>query len=266
MQSFMDGKDTAGECEIFHSHDFSDFITTINSLTTEYAPHEIYALVDVDYTITVPKHPATHAPNIKTHYADFLKLTQCLNSEEIERFENLALIQESQRLIDDRVNDYLNHLNKNQIKTTAITAMLCGAIEPYTASMIQWRYESLKALNIDFSDSFPDIDQLNLTDIPSYLKAHPQYYKGILCTNGELGEHNKGIVLESFLNQIDYQPKVIVMIDDKLKNLEDVQRSLQKSNTRFIGFDYKAGLHFASQPIESIPFTQFWNGIKDTLI
>ncbi len=256
---------TAIEHDIFRSHDFSDFITTLTNLTTEYAPQDIYALVDVDYTITVPAHPATHAPNVKEHYTQFIKLTKDFSSDELERFENIVLVQQPQQVIDPKVQSYLAQLKKSQIKTTAITAMLCAPLAPDMHSMTQWRYESLKSLNIDFSDSFPQVEIFDFTEIPAYLTAHPQYYKGILCTNGELGQHHKGTVLDSFLKQTGYRPKVIVMIDDKLKNLVDVQATLQNTGIRFIGFDYQAGLQFAQQPVDQLAFTQFWNDVKKAL-
>ncbi len=255
----------ATEYDIFRSHDFNDFITTLAVLTTEYAPQDIYALVDVDYTITVPAHPATHAPNLKQHYAQFSLLTQTLNPDELEKFENLVLIQQPQQVIDPKVHSYLAQLKKSQIKTTAITAMLSAGPTPDMQSMAQWRYESLKSLSIDFSDSFPHVERVDFTDIPAYLAAHPQYYKGILCTNGELGQHHKGTVLDAFLQKIDYRPKVIVMIDDRLKNLEDVQATLKNSGIRFIGFDYQAGLQFTNQSVDQQAFTQFWADVKKAL-
>lgn len=256
---------TAITYDIVHSHDFNDLMTTLTTLTTEYAPEDLYALVDVDYTITVPAHPATHAPNVKQHYTAFNQLTQTLTPDELEKFENLALVQQPQQVIDPKVQSYLAQLKKNQIKTTAITAMLCASLTPDTHSMTQWRYESLRALDIDFSESFPHIDVFDFTDIPSYLAAHPQYYKGILCTNGELGQHHKGTVLDAFLKHTGYRPKVIVMIDDRLKNLEDVQATLQGSSIRFIGLHYQGGLQFVEQPIDSRAFNEFWTDIKQEL-
>lgn len=264
-QPLTDFSTNGAPCEIYPSHDFNDFVAALSALTERYAPQDVYALVDVDYTLTVPAHPATHAPNIKVHYPNFLELTQGFSATDIEKFENLVLVQQPQRVIDPKIQAYLAHLKKNHIKTTAITAMLCGGLDPYTTSLTEWRYESLKSLKIDFSTSFPELEALTLTQIPPYLNEHPQYYKGILCTNGEMGQHNKGTVLETFLNHIQYYPKVVVMIDDKLKNLEDVQQILKNSNIRFIGLDYQAGLHFAPDSIGLLAFTQFWTNIKNEL-
>jgi hypothetical protein len=60
------------------------------------------------------------------------------------------------------------------------------------------------------------------------------YLGGIIFT----GNYSKGEVVAAWLKQIDYKPKKIIFIDDKLKNVVSVEQALCKRNFPFYGLRY----------------------------
>lgn len=68
-----------------------------------------------------------------------------------------------------------------------------------------------------------------------YGKGKPALYiDGIIFS----GNHTKGEVIAHWFDQIDYHPKKVIFIDDKMKNLSSVEQALHKRNYPFIGIRY----------------------------
>jgi len=100
------------------------------------------------------------------------------------------------------------------------------------------------------SRSFPTMDhtlaQLHRMDIDfsrSALHAHPvdltmrdtaHHRHGIIFS----GQNDKGELLVKFFQTIDYHPKKVIFIDDKLKYVEQVERAMAAANIPFIGIRY----------------------------
>ena len=61
-----------------------------------------------------------------------------------------------------------------------------------------------------------------------------QFTEGIILTGGK----NKGSVLSEFLKKTKRNFKKITLIDDKLKNLQDVNEATKKLNINFTGIRY----------------------------
>lgn len=66
------------------------------------------------------------------------------------------------------------------------------------------------------------------------LRAPYVYKRGILFS----GQNNKGDALVDFLHQIDLMPSRVIFVDDKLKNLHDVEAALDKARIPFYGIRY----------------------------
>lgn len=62
-----------------------------------------------------------------------------------------------------------------------------------------------------------------------------------------------------------YAPKVVVMVDDKKSNLEDVQKVLTISHPDilFIGIQYQGEFVYAPKEISEADSTKFWQGLAD---
>lgn len=87
----------------------------------------------------------------------------------------------------------------------------------------------LAEIGIDFSHNHVG-PQILLRE----LRAPYVYKRGILFS----GQNNKGDALVDFLHQIDLVPSRVVFVDDKLKNLHDVEGALNKRGIPFYGIRY----------------------------
>lgn len=79
-------------------------------------------------------------------------------------------------------------------------------------------------------------DKTNPQECPiKYGTGKPALYLGgIIFT----GNYSKGEVVAAWLKQIDYRPTKIIFIDDKLKNVESVERALHSRDFPFYGLRY----------------------------
>ena len=87
--------------------------------------------------------------------------------------------------------------------------------------------KQLDSLKIDLSRTAPKKETL-------YFENGVLYKKGILFAKGI----EKGRVLEQFLKRINFNPKSVVFIDDKLKHLDEVEKFCEKSKIKFLGLRY----------------------------
>jgi hypothetical protein len=122
------------------------------------------------------------------------------------------------------------------------------------------RYTQLNQYGINFENTFTEKDFL-LTNCPAYRSNYPSFYRGILFSNGERGMTTKGTVLCAFLKIIDWTPKCVVLIDDRVKNLDDAKKSLrvQYPQTQFVGIEYQGACRYCPQTMSAEAFEQFWS-------
>lgn len=88
------------------------------------------------------------------------------------------------------------------------------------------------------------IEQLHKNDLCFYtpefhhleadFKSPGLYRSGVLFCDS----HDKGDVLISFLDSINYEPELIIFIDDKIKNVHAVEKVAQQRSIAFIGLRY----------------------------
>lgn len=60
------------------------------------------------------------------------------------------------------------------------------------------------------------------------------YSNGIVFCNG----NNKGAMLLEFLKKIDYRPKKIIFVDDKMSNVLSVEKAVKQKGIEFVGIRY----------------------------
>ena len=85
----------------------------------------------------------------------------------------------------------------------------------------------LKKIGVDFTSCPLTSKKVSLTPPASF-------HQGIIATGGT----NKGTVLTEFLKKTESSFSKIILIDDKLKNLYDVDEALKKMNIDFTGIRY----------------------------
>ncbi len=89
--------------------------------------------------------------------------------------------------------------------------------------------KQLHHLGIDFIHSAPHKSHI---DLPTHV---PTLYKeGVIFANCK----SKSKALLAFFNHINFWPTKIIFIDDKLKNLEDVEQAVTELGIQFLGIRY----------------------------
>ena len=137
------------------------------------------------------------------------------------------------KTVEPTTGSIVKSLQDRHLKVIALTNFGPGPFG-HIPSLKEWRRSQLSANGIDFETSFPGL-ALTFSCLPATQSGYPEFYKGIL-----FGANNpKGTVLGAFLDQLDYKPTKIIVIDDKEKYLTSIQQELAKRHISFQGFLYK---------------------------
>lgn len=135
-------------------------------------------------------------------------------------------------LVDPTSLDMVLSVQNKGTKVIALTALKTG---PYglIPKMENWRVEELANAGFHFDRAFPQINHLILPQWKN--EKHPAIFlKGVLCSC----KYPKGEVLVAFLKEINWKPKHVYFIDDRLHNLQSVEKSLSAMNIPFVGYHY----------------------------
>lgn len=239
-----------------------DEIKDVFELTAKYeTPENILGIFDIHFTLLAPKIPYLQKSCIEKHQDIFDEIFSPLSLIEQDVAIALAYLLETKFLSDENIPYILNNLQKKGMRFIALTAALSGAIE--NISLIEeLLYTLLKAQNIEFSNSFPNLQHYAFKNLVLYRGTYPVFHKGILLSNGEKSKLTKGQVLYDFLKHTKYHPKVIIFIDDKYEHLRDVQKSIKDLNPdiRFIGIEYQGARKLEKNiEIDKKKFLEFWS-------
>ena len=207
----------------------SEFITVSNvpllAEILERADYNTLVVFDVDMVLLHSKEPAFQMPNLLHHYSLIAEVMADLNLEEKDLLLHYPLIEGEAETLDSEIPMMILQLQARHIQTIACTAILSGSIAP-EPDMMAWRIKQLAHLGMDFSRTAPNSIAFQSIQFPTYRGNAPQYQDGVLITNGEHGPVHKGDALVALLKTMPMQPNQIIMIDDRLKNLENVNNSL----------------------------------------
>jgi len=178
-------------------------------------------LFDLDNTIMEPVQQLASDQwffhQMKSHEINGLDYKKALDQTLAQWYEVQAITKV--KLVETDVKDLIEKL---QNKNTLIMGLTTRGVELSLAAIKQ-----LDSLGIDLLKTAPKKEKM-------YFETGSFYNKGILFTNGI----NKGKVLENFFKKIDFYPKSIVFIDDKLHHLNEVKNFCSNSNIKFLGFRY----------------------------
>lgn len=238
----------------------------IEELQTKYAKIDVLVAFDIDMTLTQPDHHAVYYPTIHK-YADVYKnIMGSLTPAQKDLASTLTVLL-PQRLVEEDTPDIIKTLQRAGYKTMVFTASLTGNITDTSGKRLkieQVRFASLEKFNINFANTFTT-HEIIFTDMPSHNGNHPVFYHGVLLANGERGTESKGATLVAFLKHVKLSPKIIVMIDDKKKNIDNIEHFLQQHDPeiKFLGIEYKGAFDYAPKEISEDDFRKFWLDIAD---
>lgn len=221
--------------EIIKASDLKEITTYLQKLDTQ-----SLLLWDVDETLIMPHDQVLQPKN--EHIAKELHhhyLGQKSREERHWLFSQI-LNYTPYQLIDPTAPQLIASLQQKAIPMIAFTAMRTGTLG-VIPSMENWRFQQLKNLGIDFSAMFPQYS--GLTWHEDFLdEGSPVFKAGILCSD----RLEKGPVLATFLQKINWNPTQVIFIDDCLEFLMSVEEALQDLDIPFIGIHYQAAYSFPS--------------------
>lgn len=205
-------------------------ITSIEELAGYFTlADQTLGVFDIDETLLVPDEPAFQKPNVRK-YACAQVLREQLPLESQDLLSNLVLTHSASRLIESKAPAFIKALQAQNVRLIALTAAMTRFFGSHY--LPKMRFSEHQKHGIDFSPAFPHIHELTLDHMPMCSQGFPAFYSGVLCSNGDhkrqRSASSKGKVLCEFLKATGWIPSVIVFIDDKLYNLEEMQRTLQE--------------------------------------
>lgn len=256
------------ESKIITIKTMNNLIKTIDELLKKYKGEEILTIFDIDMTLTQPDHPATFYPTLKKYNDIFNEIIGDLTSEQKDLVATLTIFFPA-KLVEDCTPKIIKYIQKKGIPTIAFTAALTGKLTTelnITNELVEnLRYHSLNNFGINFKNSFPE-RTIVFKNIPAYNNHYPVFLNGILYANGEKGKYKKGAVLVEFLKEIAVSPKVLIFIDDKKKNIDNVEEHLKNHfpGIKFVGINYQGSFAYVHKDmITAEKFKNFWKDLAN---
>lgn len=221
-----------------------------------YNSEDVLCAFDIDFTLIQSEHPACYIPNVKKH----LKIYHDIERQYPKLDPSVAFFYyflEPQHLVDTGIYSVLEQLR--DVPQIAFTATPTGSFENIKRLEVL-RYQQLLEKQLQFKCNTQEEDFV-LEECPSYRGTKPTFYKGVLCSNSENGTTDKGTVLCAFLRKLNSIPKLVILIDDRSKNLRDASRALKKDfpHTKFVGIQYLGAHDYCPQKISAEAYRDYWS-------
>ena len=246
----------SAQAEITSAKTMKEVVSVLKS----YKPEELFVTVDIDMTLIQPDHPAVYYSALRKYIDTYKEIMGKLLPEQKDLISTLLTQTFPQRLVEKETPNLLKKLQENGVKVIALTSSLAGQVDGFREDMVVRRQEQLEKMGFDFSQSFSSLlEDKTFQNFKEYAGTTPRFYKGVLSTNGE-GDASKGDVLIAFLEAINSHPKVVVLIDDKKKHLEVMEKKLHAydPSLKFIGIEYEGAYSYAPEKVSKESFQQFW--------
>lgn len=210
---------------------------------------ETLIVFDVDYVLTHPAEPCYQFPNFIRYKESAKKAHDRLTPVQRDLFSSLMVFDDKGAiLIEEQTPKIIQELQSKHYKVIALTATLTCDLEG--KNLKKARYDNLKKMGIDFSHAFPSFANRQFKELPSSMNCFPEFYNGILLTNGENKQILKGQLLKAFLKEANFNPKYIVVVDDRKINLETIIKDFENSSIIITGLHYTGHLSYPSLSVE----------------
>ncbi|MCB9493235.1 MAG: DUF2608 domain-containing protein [Epsilonproteobacteria bacterium] len=208
------------------------------------ADGQTLVLFDVDDTLIhspdAAANPAQYSPWFRIKL--FFRFPQLLFERPRDECVSAIFAQAQRELIEQEAAQVVETFKAADSKVLGLTASWSGKYGSIDDAALM-RTDMLKALGINFSDSFQD---QWFTKLPKHKNVYPRLHSGILFANRQ----NKGNVLVSFLDQASYSPSRIIVFDDNKKELRKIRRACRKRNVECHLYNYR-GAKLRSTPFKS---------------
>lgn len=236
----------------------SDVLTEVEKLAPSVKIGDLLVVFDIDMTLVQPDHSAADYRVMRQYQPIFREMFRKISTED-----------------RNKVMTYLTYAVPHKLVEGELTLKVVKAVQekvPHTIALTTTlstynRYFDLYRMGIDFSKSLSFFDQrqvepIKLGNFKLYAGGVPMFMNGILYTNG--GNTDKGTAFVSFLKFLGITPRIIIVLDDKYKNLKDIDFALNSYDPRikFIGLEYEAVI-YNNRNITQEDFERFWLELID---
>lgn len=240
--------------EIIEVNNFNEIEKIVNPLNKS-----DLVLLDIDYTLIEPSHPALQMSVIKQNKKLFREEIARYSAEENQIIPLLMVTHVQSQLTDPHVPHFLMRLHQQEIPTLGFTALDTCSL-PELGYIPAWRSKDLAKHHLIFNPATFADNNYDFTDFPSFRGSYPTFHDGILYCNVIC---SKGTILKSFLEQAHSKPSKIIFIDDSLDNLQSVEKELHTLGISFLGIHYK--VKASSTNISEKDWREVWDMINDRM-
>lgn len=222
----------------------SNYDTIENNIKT--ADTNTLIIFDIDEVLFQPQDQILNIKNIKDLENILDNIRTRLNQQQIQELDSIIMLQRKVAPVDPQFINLIKTLQKKQIKTLALTQCSTGPLGKIS-SLEDWRIKELKKLGYNFDKSWDKIKTKFFETLKSTveLKRVPAFKQGIIFSCGT----PKGATLKAFLNYVKLDPKKIIFIDDKRKNVNSIEQFTKKNKIEFLGFEYNKVANTTLDPL-----------------
>lgn len=208
------------------------------------ADKQTLILFDIDSTLTTPSDPYLQRQAIQQHHRIYKDYISSLSQNQYHVLNHLIIMESPSQLVEEDWPLVIKNIQKRGAKTLALTSSKTGAVGSFVRSFVQWRYQELFKLGIDFSSTFHG--SRTFKELEDFNNNHPGIEMGIVCAGNKV---EKGMLLQPIFQTLQWIPNTVIVIDDKFANLLSCKNILERTfpTIKFIGIHYFG--------MESIPVT-----------
>jgi hypothetical protein len=205
---------------------------------------ETLVIFDIDETLTMTKNPLFQRPNITKHKELYKEAFKSLSNDQKQLLINLQLQTRETVLVENGIIGHINRLQEQKVRVIALSACLTGKFNG-ELDLAKWRISELNRLGIDLKKSFLYVAPFEFSDLKTMYGTYPTFKEGLICANGT--KNSKGEVLVEFLKVVNFQPKKVIFVDDKVENALSVEEEMEKRNIPCQCFLYKGAEGFIAE-------------------
>lgn len=212
---------------------------------TNLANTETLVLFDVDKVLIVPTEDFIFEDPIR--WAEFELLVKKYPGSQINTIVDDYFKKRTVKMLDLKMIGLLQELEHKNIAVSALTQWQIGQFGSIS-KMEEIRFKELAQVGLSFAKSSPFKDQENFSGFE--LGKSPMIKSGVILT----GSADKGVTLKAVLKNHPPSFKKIIFVDDRLDNLQTVEKACLELGLEFCGIHYTAA--------DLLPVPQF-NKVKE---
>lgn len=214
---------------------------------------------DVDMVLTMPQNPVFQMPNLKKYRKDFRRFMTAMPLAKKELALLYIVLQSPQVPTHEKMVEVVLGLQNSEVNVLFLTALLTGSFDQMS-SAAEWRGFSLMSAGYDIQNT--PAEGVMYDEFMKHLGSYPRRAGHLLMTNGQYGGVTKGDLLVHYLKEQALSPKHLVMLDNRLSNVQDVEKKLHQHfpGVHFIGIHYRAASYVNTTDVTR---KQFKKALRD---